>query len=234
MGYTNCSAGPVRPFGPLSWNKGASPLFTGAWLAGRFRPTGGERPGKSCQGASPGGKDPNLGIGSGEAHRGGLATMMQVGGGEPARAGRRSGGEHRLGVHGAAVSSGRGRCGDGGARRWLEVALDGRVASATEGGGRLGASMVACGGRWLSGWLGVAQRHTRAVWGGRRFEQRSAATREQRSAVRAERSMYWTKCRCCFCLHDKTIQHLFYNCYYTRSLWGLTQIAFSITPPHSV
>jgi hypothetical protein len=62
--------------------------------------------------------------------------MMQVGGGEPARAGRRSGGERRLGVHGAAVSSGRGRCG--------------------EGGGRLGASMVVCGGRWLNGWLGVA------------------------------------------------------------------------------
>jgi hypothetical protein len=121
--------------------------------------------GRSCQGASPGGKDPDLGIGCGEAHRGGLATMMQLGGGELARAGRRSGGERRLGVHGAAVSSSRGRCGDGGARRWLEVALDGRVASTTEGGGRLGASMVACGGRWLSGWLGVAQRHTRAVWG---------------------------------------------------------------------
>jgi hypothetical protein len=71
----------------------------------------------------------------------------------------------RLGARGAAVSSGGGRYGDGGARRWSKVALDGRAASATEGGGRLGASMVACGRRWLSGRLGVVQRHMRAVRG---------------------------------------------------------------------
>jgi hypothetical protein len=67
------------------------------------------------------------------------------------------------------VSLGGGHCGDGGARQWAEVALDGKAASATEGGDRLAASTVSCGGRWLSGWLGVAQRHTRAVWGGLRF-----------------------------------------------------------------
>jgi hypothetical protein len=40
--------------------------------------------------------------------------------------------------------------------------------------------------------------------------------------------------QCSFCLHDATIQHPFYDCYYARFLWGLTQIAFSITPPHIV
>jgi hypothetical protein len=52
-------------------------------------------------------------IGSGEAHRGGLTAVKQVGSGEPATAGRRRGGGHRLGVRGAAVSSGGARCGDG-------------------------------------------------------------------------------------------------------------------------
>jgi hypothetical protein len=96
--------------------------------------------------------------------------VMQVGGGEPATAGRTRGGERRLEVHGAAVSSGGGCCGDGGACRWLEVALDGRAASAIEGGGRLGASTIACGGRWLSDRFGVAQRHMRVVRGGRLFD----------------------------------------------------------------
>jgi hypothetical protein len=43
------------------------------------------------------------GIGSGGAHRGGLAAAKQVGGGEPATADRRRGGGHRLGVHGVEV-----------------------------------------------------------------------------------------------------------------------------------
>jgi hypothetical protein len=112
---------------------------------------------------------PIWGIGGGGAHCGGLAAVKQVGGGEPAMAGRRRGGEHRLGVCGAAVSSGGGRCGEGGACRWPEVALDGRVTSVTEGGGRLGASTVSCGGRWLSGQVGMAQRRTIAVQGGQCF-----------------------------------------------------------------
>jgi hypothetical protein len=124
----------------------------------------------------------------GGAQHGGLAVVMQVSGGEPAMAGWRSSGEHRLVVRRAAVSSGGGHCGDGGAHRWSEVALDRRAASATEGGSQLGASMVACGGRWLSGRLGVAQRHTRAVRGGQRSEQRSAAMREQRGTTRVERN----------------------------------------------
>jgi hypothetical protein len=111
---------------------------------------------------------PICGIGSGGAHRGGLAVVKQVGGGEPAMAGRRRGGGCWLRVRGAAVSSGEGRCGDGGACWWPEVALDGKATSANEGGGRLGASTVPCGGRWLSDRLGVAQRRTRAVRGGQR------------------------------------------------------------------
>jgi hypothetical protein len=62
-------------------------------------------------------------------------------------AGRRRGGGRRLGVHGAAVSSIGGRCGDGGARRWPKVALDGIAASANEGRGRLCASMGPSGGQ---------------------------------------------------------------------------------------
>jgi hypothetical protein len=108
-------------------------------------------------------------IGSGGAHRGGLVTVKQVGGEEPATAGQRRGGGHRLGVRGAAVSSGGGRCGDKGARRWPEVVLNGKATSANEGGGRLGASTVPCGRRWLNGQLVVAQRRMRVVRGGQRF-----------------------------------------------------------------
>jgi hypothetical protein len=117
-------------------------------------------------------------IGSGEAHRGGLMAAKQVDGGEPATAGRRRGGGRWLGVRGAAVSSGGGCCGDGGAHRRLEVALDGKAVSATEGGGRLGASIVSYDGRWLSGRLGVAQRRTRMVRGGRRFGAWSRGARQ--------------------------------------------------------
>jgi hypothetical protein len=99
---------------------------------------------------------PIWGICGREPHRGGLAAVKQVDGGEPTTAGQRRGGGHRLGVRGAAVSSSEGLYGDGGARRWPEVALDGKVASANEGGGRLRASTVPCGGHWLSGQLGVA------------------------------------------------------------------------------
>jgi hypothetical protein len=92
-------------------------------------------------------------------------------------------GGHRLRVHGVAVSSGGGRCGDRGARRWLEVALDGKAASATEGGSRLSASMVPCGGQWLSGRLGVAQRRARVVHGGQRSVLGVDADDERQSRV---------------------------------------------------
>jgi hypothetical protein len=131
---------------------------------------------------------PIWGIGGGGAHRGGHPTTKQVDGGESATAGRRRGGEHRLGVHGAAFNLSGGHCSDGRARRWSKVALDRKAASITEGGGWLSASTVSCRGWWLRGQLGVAQRRTRVVWGGRRLEQRSTVMWEQRQTTRAERS----------------------------------------------
>jgi hypothetical protein len=122
-------------------------------------------------------------IGSRGAHRGGLAAAKQVSGGEPATASRRRGGGHWLGVHGSAVSSGGGHCSDGGARRWPEVALNGKVASANEGGGRLGASTGPCGGQWLNGRLGVAQRRMRVVHSGQRSVHGVEADGERQSGV---------------------------------------------------
>jgi hypothetical protein len=83
----------------------------------------------------------------------------------------------------SAVSSGVGRCGDRAARRWPEVALDGKAASANEEGGWLSASIVPCGGQWLSGLLGMAQRHTRAVRGGQCSVLGAEADGERQSGV---------------------------------------------------
>jgi hypothetical protein len=94
---------------------------------------------------------PIWGIGSGGAHRGGLAAAKQVDGGEPATTGQRRGGGRRLRVRGAAVSSSRGHCSDGGARRWPQVALDGKAAFAGEEEcSQLSALMIPYGGRRLS------------------------------------------------------------------------------------
>jgi hypothetical protein len=127
-------------------------------------------------------------IGSRGAHCGGLAAAKPVSGGETTTAGRRSDGGHQLEVRAAVVSSGRGRYGDRGARQWPKVALDGKAASANEGDGRLGASMVPCGGQWLSGRLGMAQRRTRTVRGGQRSTLRAEAYGERQSGV-GERSV---------------------------------------------
>jgi hypothetical protein len=89
---------------------------------------------------------PIWGIGSGGAHRGGLVAATQVGGGELVTVGQRRGGEHRLGVRGATMSSGGGRCSGRGARRWSEVALNRKVTSTNEGDDRLDASTGPCGG----------------------------------------------------------------------------------------
>jgi hypothetical protein len=129
------------------------------------------------------------GIGSGGAHHVGLTAVKQVGDGEPMTAGRRRGGGHWLGVRGAAVSSGGGRCGDGGAHRWPEVALDGKAISANEGGGQLSVSAVHCKGRWPSGWLGVAQRHTRAMRGGPRSVLGVEADNERQREVASARRL---------------------------------------------
>jgi hypothetical protein len=96
-------------------------------------------------------------------------------------ASQRRGGERRIGVRGAVVSSGRGRCSDGGAHRWPEVALNGKAASlvlrrflATDSGsmaGSRGSEAHESG----AGWLVL-----------RCLEQRSVVMREQRRTVRAE------------------------------------------------
>jgi hypothetical protein len=51
----------------------------------------------------------------------GSRAVKQVGGGEPATVGQRRAGGRQLGVRGAAMSSGGGRCNDGGARRWCST-----------------------------------------------------------------------------------------------------------------
>jgi hypothetical protein len=129
-------------------------------------------------------RTPIWGIGGGGAHHGGLAAAMQVGSGEPATAGRKRGGEHRLGVHGAAVSSGGGHCGDGGAHRWPEVALDGKAVAGSvlrrflaADGGSAACSRGSEAHESGAGWLAL-----------RRLEQRSTTMREQRQTVRAEQS----------------------------------------------
>jgi hypothetical protein len=137
---------------------------------------------------------PIWGIGREGAQRGGLAEMKQVDVGEPAMIGQRRGGERWLGVHGAAVSSGRGHCGDRGARRWPEVALDGKAASATEGaaGSVLRRFLVADGGSaaglgWLRGareWCGVVGTST---LGAEKHGDERAEQSGQRSTVVAGR-----------------------------------------------
>jgi hypothetical protein len=67
------------------------------------------------------------------------------------------------------------------------VALDGKAASANEGGNRLSASTGPCGGQWLSGRLGMAKRRTRAVRGGQRSTLGAEADGERQSRV-GERS----------------------------------------------
>jgi hypothetical protein len=88
---------------------------------------------------------PIWGTGGDGAHHGGLVVVKQIGGGEPTTVGRRRARGRRLRVRGAVVSSGGSHCGDGGACRWPELALNGKAASASEGGGRLVASTVPCG-----------------------------------------------------------------------------------------
>jgi hypothetical protein len=89
---------------------------------------------------------PIWGIGSGGAHRGGLAGVKQVGGGEPTTTCQRRGGGHRLGVHGAAVSSSGGRCGGRGVHQLPEEAGAEEVLTTEEGSRRrLGQSTRRCG-----------------------------------------------------------------------------------------
>jgi hypothetical protein len=40
--------------------------------------------------------------------------------------------------------------------------------------------------------------------------------------------------KCCFCHMNETIKHLFYECYYAKFMWGLSNLAFNIVPPCNV
>ena len=40
--------------------------------------------------------------------------------------------------------------------------------------------------------------------------------------------------KCCFCTHDETIKHLFFQCKFARSTWSVIQIASNLYPPTSV
>jgi hypothetical protein len=39
--------------------------------------------------------------------------------------------------------------------------------------------------------------------------------------------------QCSFCCKEESIQHLFFDCYYARFMWGLIQITFGIRPQHN-
>jgi hypothetical protein len=40
--------------------------------------------------------------------------------------------------------------------------------------------------------------------------------------------------KCCFCHHDETIKHLFFQCQFARSIWSAIQVASRLSPPRSV
>jgi hypothetical protein len=40
--------------------------------------------------------------------------------------------------------------------------------------------------------------------------------------------------KCVFCLHDETINHLFFQYQFVRSIWSITQIGSTLYPPRSV
>jgi hypothetical protein len=40
--------------------------------------------------------------------------------------------------------------------------------------------------------------------------------------------------KCVFCHQDETINHLFFNCQFARSIWSITQIGSTLYPPQSV
>jgi hypothetical protein len=40
--------------------------------------------------------------------------------------------------------------------------------------------------------------------------------------------------KCCFCPHDETINHLFFQCRFARSIWSAIQVASNLYPPSSV
>jgi hypothetical protein len=96
-------------------------------------------------------------------------------------ASQRRGGERRILVRGAVVSSGGRRCSDGGAHRWPEVALNGKAA------GLVLRRFLAMDSGSAAGSRGSEAHESGAGWLAlRRLEQRSVVMREQRRTARAE------------------------------------------------
>jgi hypothetical protein len=45
----------------------------------------------------------------------------------------------------------------------------------------------------------------------------------------------WHDCsKCCFCYQEETLQHIFFSCPFTRILWRIIFMTFSLPPPSSV
>ena len=40
--------------------------------------------------------------------------------------------------------------------------------------------------------------------------------------------------KCCFCNCNKTIKHLFFDCYHAKTIWRTVYIATGLTPPNFV
>ena len=40
--------------------------------------------------------------------------------------------------------------------------------------------------------------------------------------------------QCCFCYENETIQHLFFDCRFTRLIWATVHVAWDIAQPHDV
>ena len=40
--------------------------------------------------------------------------------------------------------------------------------------------------------------------------------------------------KCCFCHKNETIKHLFFECRFTRVIWGCIQVVLNLSQPHSI
>ena len=40
--------------------------------------------------------------------------------------------------------------------------------------------------------------------------------------------------RCCFCMKNESIHHLFFECHFSKFLWRAVQFSFGLYPPYSI
>jgi hypothetical protein len=40
--------------------------------------------------------------------------------------------------------------------------------------------------------------------------------------------------RCCFCIKNEPIHHLFLECHYAKFIWRAVQLSFGLYPPNSI